>query len=400
MPRPLDNIRVLDLGRIFAAPWATQMLADLGAEIIKIERPEGGDSFRVTGPPYLEPASGAEPQSYFFVSCNRSKQSVTVNLAAPEGQDLIRRLAAQCDVLVENYKVGDLARYGLDYDSIRKINPRIVYASLTGFGQTGPYRHRPGYDTLFQGASGLMSVTGEPEGHPQKVGFVIADFVAGMYAAIGILAALRHRDATGGLGQHIDVGMLDTMFAALSHQVQAYLISGEVPQRVGNVAAAQSGPVGLYACADGGLAISAGKDPLFLRLCAAIGRPELAQESRFLTPALRYQHRQALDEILKPIFRSKTTEAWSDTLLAAGVICTPVSDIAQAAANPQIKARGMVVELNDALRLVANPLHFSATPITEYQPPPALGEHTESVLGRLLGLDADAIGALRERGAI
>jgi crotonobetainyl-CoA:carnitine CoA-transferase CaiB-like acyl-CoA transferase len=400
---PLDNIRVLDLTRVLAGPLAAQMLADLGAAVIKIERPGTGDDARVFGEPYLRDADGKPTrENAFYLSANRNKESVTVNIAEPRGQDIIRRLAAKADVVMENYKVGDLARYGLDYASIRAINPRVIYCSVTGYGQTGPYAKKPGYDAVFQGQGGLMSVTGLPDdrpgGGPMKVGPSIVDVLTGLNVANAIQAALYHRDAQGGEGQFIDVALLDCVVAALSHYGQIHLTSGEVPVRRGTQGNGGM-PSTLFPCRDGAIMLTAGNDQQYDRLCDAVERPELARHALFHTNVLRVQNRDALTEVFDAIFRRNSVAYWLERLEAYGIPSGPINDIGQVFADPQIRHRGMAVDtphkLAPDLQVIRNPIRFSETPITNYTAPPMLGEHTFAVLGRELGLDAAALAALR-----
>jgi crotonobetainyl-CoA:carnitine CoA-transferase CaiB-like acyl-CoA transferase len=385
---PLADIRVLDLSRILAGPWAAQYLADLGAEVIKIERVGKGDDARTYGPPYLRDQNGQPTsENFFHLSCNRGKKSVTVDLAQREGQEIIRSIARECDVLIENFKAGDLVRYGLDYDSLHAVNPRLIYCSVTGFGQTGPYRKRPGYDAIFQGMSGLMSVTGlpdgEPGGGPMKMGPSIADIVTGLNAVAGILAALHHRDRNGGTGQHVDLSLLESMVAALSHYVQIYLTSGEVPFRRGTQGNGGV-PSQMFHCADGGLMLTAGNDEQFKRLCEAIGHPEMGADPRFENGLARIAHRKTLSAELEAIFTSQPVRHWLPLLEVAQVPSGPIYDFSQVFADPQIVARGLKVEVehpyNARTALVGSPLHFSETPIAAYGAPPLLGQHTDEVL--------------------
>jgi len=387
---PLEGIRVLDLSRILAGPWAGQYLADLGAEVIKIERAGKGDDARYYGPPYLADESGAPTsENFFHLSCNRGKKSVTVDLASPEGQEIIRTIAKDCDVLIENFKVGDLARYRLDYVSMREVNPRLVYCSLTGFGQTGPYRKRPGYDAVFQGMSGLMSVTGlpdgEPGGGPMKMGPSIADIVTGLNAVIGILAALHHRDRNGGTGQQLDLSLFESMVAALSHYVQIFLTSGVPPFRRGTQGNGGV-PSQMFRCADGGIMLTAGNDAQYHRMCTAIGHPEMASDPRFNESLTRIANRVALSAELDAIFMQKSTAHWLALLEAAEVPSGPIYNFKEVFEDPHIVARGLRVEVdhpyNGRTALVGSPLHFSDTPIDRYGAPPLLGQHTDEILAR------------------
>jgi crotonobetainyl-CoA:carnitine CoA-transferase CaiB-like acyl-CoA transferase len=403
MAGALDGIRVLDLTRILAGPLATQTLSDLGAEVIKIERPGTGDDTRSWGPPFLKDRDGRDTHdSTYFLCCNRGKQSVTVDIARPEGQDLVRRLAQHCDVLAENFKVGDLARYGLDYATLSRANPRLVYCSITGYGQTGPYRGRAGYDPIAQAMGGMMSVTGERDGRPQRVGVALVDVLTASYAAIGILAALRERDASG-RGQHIDLGLLDVQVSAMINVAQAYLAAGVVSQRNGNehpsVAPSQS-----FDCQDGMIMLAAGNDSQFAKLCEVIGRPELAHDPRFATNAARVRHRDALTALVQEALAAQPAARWTRDLSAAGVPCGPVNDIAQVFADPHLQHRGVRIGMEHpvagTLPLLASPLRLSQTPVEYRLPPPLLGEHTEAVLSRLLGLSAVEMAELRRASVL
>ena len=394
----LHGIRVLDLSRILAGPLATQTLADLGAEVIKIERPGKGDDTRGWGPPFLKDGDGCDTSdSTYFASCNRGKKSVTLDLSRPEGQKLVRQLAQRCDVLVENFKVGDLARFGLDFPALRASHPRLVYCSITGYGQDGPYAARPGYDPIAQAIGGLMSVTGTRDGPPQRVGVAVVDILTATYAAISILAALRHRDATG-LGQHIDLSLLDVQVASMINVAQAYLSAGVVGQRNGNehpsVVPSQSFP-----CQDGSIMLAAANDGQFARLCAALGLPGLAQEARFRTNDARVHNREALNGLLNERFGQKPVAHWTRVMVEAGLPCGPINDVAQAFADAQVQARGMRIEVDHpaagALPLLASPIRLSGSPVEYRRAPPLLGQHTDEILEGLLGMDAHAIAGLR-----
>jgi len=407
MAGPLTGIRVLDLSRVLAAPWAGQNLADLGAEVIKVERPKVGDDSRAFGPPWIKDAQGRDTKdSAYFTSANRGKKSVTVNLALPEGQALVRELAAKSDVLLENYKFGDLARYGLGYEDLSRLNPRLIYCSVTGFGHTGPYRERPGYDFMIQGMGGMMSVTGEPDGMPgggpQRAGVPIADIITGMYASIAVCAALAHR-AQSGRGQHLDLALLDSQIALLAYQNTNYFATGKPPARIGNLHP-NIVPYQPFRAADGDVILACGNDNLYRKFCEAAGCPELAADPRFATNGKRVENRAELARLLGEIFRKRTKQEWVELLEAAGVPNGPINDIAQVFAEPQVKARGVKVEVPHPvagmLPMVASPMRFSATPLEHKVPPPLLGEHTEGVLRELLGKDAAEIARLRERGAI
>jgi crotonobetainyl-CoA:carnitine CoA-transferase CaiB-like acyl-CoA transferase len=391
-PGALAGVRVLDLSRVLAGPWCTQTLADLGAEVIKIERPPGanhpgGDDTRGWGPPFLQDREGRDTaEAAYFLGANRNKRSVTVDIAHPEGQALVRRLAAGCDVLVENYKVGDMARYGLDAATLRAVFPRLVYCSITGYGQTGPYRANAGYDYAVQGLGGLMSVTGErddrPGGGPQKVGVAVADLFTGMYATVAILAALRHRDATG-QGQDIDMALLDTQVAMLANLGANYLVTGVAPQRAGN-AHQNIVPYQVFEVADGHLILAVGNDAQFERFCAVAGCPELAADPRYAQNANRVRHRDALVPLLAERLLQRPRADWLAALDAAKVPCGPINDLADVFADPQVIARGMTARVahphSDALHVVASPIKLSATPVTLRRAPPLLGQHTDEVL--------------------
>ena len=399
----LSHLRVLDLSRIFAGPWAGQFFGDLGADVIKVELPGRGDDVRQSGPPFLKDPEGRDSrESAQYLSVNRNKRSITVDLSKPEGQEIIRQLAAQCDVLIENYKVGTLARYNLGYEDIAKVNPRLVYCSITGFGQSGPYSHRPGYDMVFQAMSGLMSVTGEPDdrpgGGPQRAGYSSSDMSAGMYAITAVLAALHHREAVSGQGQHIDLALLDSQVALLSHVAANYFMTGNVPKRLGNVSANAS-PWGSFTCADDAVVIAVGNDTQFLHLCETMGRPELASDPRFATTPDRVRRRDELTVILNELFKTRKALDWVEALDAAGVPCGPIYNVEQMLQDPQIRHRGVEVRqdhpLGSEVRTIANPIKFSQTPVTTQRPPPMQGEHTREVLSTLLHMDDARQAALR-----
>lgn len=400
---PLAGIRVLDLSRVFAGPWATQVLADLGAEVVKVERPGRGDDARGLGPPFLVDGEGRDTvESAFYLSANRNKKSIALDLSQPRGQEIVRQFAATSDVVVENYKVGTLKRYGLDYESLKEVNPSVIYCSITGFGQTGPYSHRPGYDTLFQAMGGVMSVTGDPDGTPgggpMKVGIVLADIMTGMYAAVGVLGALRHRERTG-VGQYIDLSLMDSQTAALSHHAMYYLISGQNPKRFGTSAPAVV-PSQMFECSDGFLVLVVGNDPQFRRFAELLGHPEWADDERFRSNGLRVRNRATLIPLVEAIFRRSSKAHWLEKLEEAGIASGPINAISDVFADPQVAARKMVVEvehpLGGPLKLVANPLQMSATPLTRYEPPPMLGQHTVELLADMLGLDRSEIERLVE----
>jgi crotonobetainyl-CoA:carnitine CoA-transferase CaiB-like acyl-CoA transferase len=403
----LSHLRVLDLSRVLAGPWASQVLADLGAEVIKVERPGAGDDTRAWGPPFLRDAAGRETaESAYFACTNRGKRSVTLDLSRPEGQAIARRLAARADVVLENYKVGALARYGLAYEDLAELNPRLVYVSITGFGQTGPYRGRAGYDFLIQGMGGLMSVTGEPDGAPgggpMKVGVAIADLLTGMYAATAALAALAHRDRSG-RGQHVDLALLDVQVAMLANQAESYLATGRPPARLGN-AHPSIVPYQSFATRDGHIVVAVGNDGQFARLCEVAGRAELARDPRFATNAARVEHRDALVALLAPLLAARPRGDWIASLEAAGVPCGPINDVGQVFEDPQVRARGMRVEAPHptcgTVPMVASPIRLSATPVRHDAAPPTLGQHTREVLSAVLGMTDGEIEELRAKGVI
>ena len=405
-PQALAGVRVLDLSRVLAGPWCTQTLADLGADVIKIERPGSGDDTRAWGPPYLKDADGRDTtEAAYFLGANRNKRSLAVDLATPEGQAIVRKLAGQVDVLVENFKVGDLARYGLDAQSLLAEHPGLVICSITGFGQTGPYADRAGYDYAVQGMGGLMSVTGErddlPGGGPQKVGVAVADLFTGMYATVAILAALRHRDATG-QGQLIDMALLDTQLAMLANLGSNYLCSGKVPGRMGN-AHQNIVPYQVFEASDGHLILAVGNDRQFAKFCDVAGRPEWAADARFATNAERVRHRAVLVPLLEDAIRQRPRNDWLAALEAAKVPCGSINDIGEALADPHAQSRGTVVgmphPLTPDLRLVASPMKLSATPVQYRHAPPLLGQHSDDLL-REAGCSAEEIAAWRVGGVI
>ncbi|MCH8036406.1 MAG: CoA transferase [Proteobacteria bacterium] len=405
MTGPLHGLRVFDLTRILAGPTCTQILGDLGAEVIKIERPGSGDDTRRFGPPFLKDGAGRETaESAYFLSSNRNKRSVTLDLTQPEGQALARRLVGHCDVLVENFKHGGLAKYGLGYAQLEAECPGLVYCSITGFGQTGPYASKPGYDVLIQGMGGFMSLTGAPDGAPQKAGVPIADLMAGMYAAVAINAALRHREATGE-GQYIDIGMLDTQVAMLTIQGLNYLATGQAPKRLGN-AHPNIVPYQTFATADGDIILAVGNDAQFQRFCAFAEVPELADDEKFSTNEARVRNRDELIERLAPVLAGRASRHWIEGLAARNVSCGPINTLDQVFADPQVVARGMKLEMphpavgGAPVPLIASPIRMSATPPSYRHPPPMLGQHTDEVLAELLGLDQAELAGLRERGVI
>ncbi|MDR3525145.1 MAG: CaiB/BaiF CoA-transferase family protein [Acetobacteraceae bacterium] len=397
---PLAGLRVLDLTRVLAGPTCTQMLGDLGAEVIKIEKPGAGDDTRGFAPPFMP----GTRESAYFTGANRNKRSVTVDIAQPEGQALIKQLLASCDILAENFKVGALAKYGLGYEQVHAEFPNVIYCSITGFGQTGPYAPRPGYDSLVQAMGGVMSLTGEPDGLPQKVGIPVADLFAGLYGCIGILAALRHRDLTG-IGQQVDIGMLDTHVAWLGNQGMNYLATGENPPRLGNQHP-NIVPYQVFPTKDGYMVLSVGNDPTFARFCQNTGLEHLLTDERFATNGARVANRQLVTDTLTPVMRTRTTTEWVDMLEALKIGCGPINTLEQVFADPQVQARGVVVEMpregaeGGMVKVIANPVRLSETPANYRISPPTLGEHTDEVLGDVLGLDAAAIAGLRARGVV
>jgi crotonobetainyl-CoA:carnitine CoA-transferase CaiB-like acyl-CoA transferase len=405
---PLSGIKVLDLTRVLAGPLSAQMLGDLGADVIKIERPGGGDDARIFGPPYLvDPEGKANNNNSFYLCANRNKRSVAVDISKPEGQEIVRQLAKDSDIFMENFKVGDLKRYGLDYETIRKINPGIIYCSVTGYGQTGPYSARPGYDAIFQAAAGLMSVTGHPDGEPgagpMKVGPSIADVMTGMNTSIGILSALFHRKVNGGQGQHIDVCLNDTVIASLTHYAQIYLVNGETPPRRGT--SGNGGvPARVFTCADQDIMLVVGNDSQFEKCCSVLGHPELAKDPRFVKNNDRVVHRNELMKILEDIFITKPAKYWLDGLEAAGVPAGPINDFRQVFEDEQVRSRGMEVKVKHPFRedlsLIRNALTFSGTPIKDYRAPPLLGQNTEEVLKERLGYDEGKLATLRKTGIV
>ena len=405
--RILEGIRVLDLTRVLAGPWSTQILSDLGAEVVKIERPGRGDDTRQWGPPFVKDREGRETSdSAYFMGCNRGKKSVTLDLARPEGREIALALARRADVFVENFKVGDLARHGLDYDSLARENPALVYCSITGFGQDGPYRDRPGYDFMVQGLGGLMSVTGErddlPGGGPQKVGVAVADLFTGMYSTAAILAALIHRLRTGA-GQRIDMALLDVQVAMLANLSAAYLASGEVPKRMGNAHQAIV-PYHVFQAADEFLIVAVGNDGQFTRFCEVIGKPEWSADERFAANPARVRNRDLLVGLIGERMRTKPAAEWLAALERAGVPCGPIKDLAQVFDDPQVKHRRMEVRAPHPrageVRMVANPMKLSATPVAHDRAPPLLGEHTEEVLRGWLAFDDARLAGLREAGVV
>ncbi len=406
-PSALQHVKVLDLSRVLAGPWAAQTLGDLGAQVIKVERPGSGDDTRAWGPPDVTDSRGQSTgESAYYMCTNRNKQSVAIDFTQPEGQELVRGLAQQCDVLVENFKAGGLAQYGLDFASLSLLNPRLVYCSITGFGQSGPYAHRAGYDFLIQGMDGLMSVTGRPDGQdgggPMKVGVALTDILAGLYASTAILAALQAREHTG-RGQHIDLALLDVGVACLANQGMNYLYSGRSPQRMGN-AHPNTVPYQDFPTKDGHMILAVGNDGQFARFSLAAGQPEWAQDARFATNAARVAHREELVAMIRNVTVRKTTRDWISLLERHGVPCGPINTVRDVFDDPQVKARGMQFTMPHPqageVPLVASPIRLSDTPVAYRETPPQLGQHTDAVLRDQLGLTSQAIAALREQGVV
>ncbi|XAH21657.1 CaiB/BaiF CoA-transferase family protein [Xylophilus sp. GW821-FHT01B05] len=405
----LAGLKVLDLSRVLAGPWCTQTLADLGADVVKIERPGAGDDTRHWGPPFLQDAEGRDTeQAAYFACCNRNKRSVTIDMATPQGQQLLQRMAAEADVLVENFKVGGLKAYGLDYANLQALNPRLIYCSITGFGQDGPYAKRAGYDLMVQAMSGMMSITGRadgtPGGGPQRVGVALTDTFTGMYAATAILAALQARGRTG-RGQHIDMALLDVGMALLANQTTGYLNTGDVPQRQGNTHPSLA-PYQDFPTADGAVLLAIGNDGQFTRFCAAVGKPEWSADPRYASNTLRVRHRDTLIPAMEEITRTRSTADWIALLEDKAVPCGPINDIGQAFADPQVQARGLALKLPRAagdgiteIAGVASPLRLGEHPPVLHRAPPALGEHTDEVL-REFGLAPAAIAELRAAGVL
>ena len=402
----LSHIRVLDLSRVLAGPWASQILGDLGAEVLKIERPGAGDDTRGWGPPYAEAADGSAREAAYFLTTNRNKSSVAIDMGTAEGAALIRRLAAESDVVIENFKVGGLKKYGLDQETLRALNPRLIYCSITGFGQTGPYAPRAGYDFMIQSMGGLMSVTGEPDevpgGGPVKVGVALVDVMTGLYATIGVLAALAHRERTGA-GQYIDLALLDVSVATLANQAMNYLVSGKAPGRMGN-AHPNIVPYQAFATQDGHLVLAIGNDEQFRRFAAEAGHPDWGTDPRFATNAQRVANRAALVPLVAGAVATRTTDDWIAALESKAVPCGPINTLDRVFADPQVQARGLARQIAHpalgSVPTVANPLNLSATPVDYARAAPRLGADTDETLGRLLGLDAAALADLRKRGVI
>lgn len=406
MAGPLSHLRILDLSRVLAGPWASQNLADLGAEVIKIERPKVGDDTRAWGPPFLQDEEGIDTvETAYYLCANRGKKSVTLDIASDQGQAIVRSMVAQCDVVIENFKVGDLKRYGLAYDDLKIIKPNLIYCSITGFGQDGPLQSQAGYDFMIQGTGGLMSITGDPDempgGGPKKVGIPLADLMTGMYATVAILAALMRRDRDGG-GEYIDMALLDCQVATLSNQGQNYLISGKIPRRYGN-AHPNVVPYQAFPTVDGHIIIAIGNDHQFGKFCQEAGEPLLARDPRFLTNADRVRNRDVIVTEVARIVKQRTTSLWLVTLGPLGVPCGPINNMEQTFAHPQVQHRKMKLEMDHPssgkVTLIANPIRFTRHPIVYDRPPPVLGQHTDEVLAGL-GLGEANIASLRAAGIV
>ncbi|SIO71161.1 Crotonobetainyl-CoA:carnitine CoA-transferase CaiB [Burkholderia sp. GAS332] len=403
LPGALAGLRVLDLSRVLAGPWSGQLLADLGADVVKVERPGAGDDTRAWGPPWLESADAeGKGESAYFLCANRNKRSVTIDLGCPEGQALVRRLACEADVLLENFKVGGLEQYGLDYASLRELNPRLVYCSITGFGQTGPYANRAGYDFLIQGMGGLMSLTGradsEAGGGPLKVGVALTDILTGLYASVAVLAALKRRDVSGE-GQHIDLALLDVQIACLANQASNFLVGGVAPHRMGN-AHPNIVPYQDFPTADGYMIIAVGNDGQFTNLCKTLGCPQWATNGRFATNSQRVEHRSDLVALIRDVTVGRTTDFWVQAMEAVGVPCGPINSLDRVFADPQVQSRNMRIEMehphSDQLPLVGNPIRMSESPVQYRHAPPTLGQHTRQVLTdwlKMTDAELDEIGA-------
>ncbi len=396
---PLTGLTVFDLTRVLAGPTCVQMLGDLGADVIKVEKPGSGDDTRGFAPPFMP----GTQESAYFVGVNRNKRSVTLDIAKPEGQEIALALIAKSDILAENFKVGALAKYGLGYEQLHARFPGLIYCSITGFGQTGPYAPRPGYDSLVQAMGGVMSLTGEPDGMPQKVGVPVADLFAGLYGCIGILAALRHKAATG-QGQQVDIGMLDTHVSWLANQGMNYLATGENPERLGNQHP-NIVPYQVFPTADGYVVLSVGNDPTFQRFCKEFGLAHMLDDPRFATNAARVGNRQLVTDMLTPVLRGQPTAWWVERLEALKIGCGPINTLKDVFADPQVQARNTVVQMPhaaspDGVKVIANPVRLSETPADYRRPPPVLGQHTEEVLGERLGLSGARLAELREKGVI
>ena len=406
MPGPLSHVKVLDLSRILAGPWAGQVLADLGADVIKVERPGAGDDTRSWGPPFLKDRNGAETkEAGYYLSVNRGKRSVTVSIDKPEGQRIVRALAARADIVLENYKVGTLARFGLGYEDLKAVNPKLIYCSVTGFGQTGPRRDQAAYDFMIQAMGGMMSVTGErddkPGGGPQKVGIPIVDLMTGMYAAVAVLAALARREVSGA-GEYIDIGMLDVQVATLANQAMNFLVSGKAPRRTGN-AHPNIQPQDVFACRDGQIALAVGNDGQFAKLCEVLGQPALAQDERFQKNASRVRNLAVLHPLIAAILKERDRSHWVAALDAAGVPASPINAIPEVFEDRQVKHRRMLVDvahpLSGTVPQVASPMRFTAAPLVHDRAPPLLGEHSVEIL-RDIGIGDAEIEQLRKSGVV
>ena len=394
---PLAGLRVLDLTRVLAGPWCTQNLADLGAEVIKVERPGAGDDTRGWGPPYLRDGHRADTEdAAYFGAANRNKESIILDIGTAQGADVVRQLVSRCDILVENFKVGGLQKYGLDYESLQAINPALIYCSITGFGQTGPYASRPGYDFMIQGLGGLMSLTGEPGGEPQKAGVAVVDVMTGMYATVAVLAAVLERHRSG-LGQHLDIALLDCQVAMMANQNMNYLCTGQAPKRPGN-AHQNLVPYQVFEASDGHLIVAVGNDAQFRSFAQELGHPEWADNPRFARNSGRVTHREELVPLLARVMLSRTRDNWLLALESAGIPAGPINTMEQVYQDPQVVARGLRLDLptgqGGQLPSVASPLRLSATPVQYRSAPPRLGEHTREVLSRVLELSPDKVEAL------
>lgn len=407
MSGPLSHIRVLDLSRVLAGPWAGLTLADMGADVIKVERPGKGDDTRSWGPPYLKNEDGSESsEAAYYLGANRGKKSITIDISKAEGQEIIRQLAAKSDILLENYMVGTLSRYGLGYEDLKMVNPGLIYCSITGFGQTGPYSHKAGYDFIIQGLAGLMSITGEcealPGGGPQKVGIPVADLFTGVYSTVAVLAALAERSVSG-RGQHIDMALLDVLVSTMGTAYMNYLTTGNILKSYGN-AAANIVPYQVFTCKDARLVLAVGNDSQFVKFCEISGRDELAKNTDFKTNSERVRNRETLIPILEEIMLKRTVQEWVNALDPLGVPCGPINTMAQVFENPQVKHRGMLLEMPHPLAgqvpQVASPFHFSATPAQYHSAPPTLGQHTLEILQGLLGMEEQEINTLSTAGII
>lgn len=403
MTSPLSHIRVLDLSRQLAGPWSAQILADFGADVIKVERPKVGDDMRHYGPPFVKGPDGKETEECpFFLAANRNKRSVTIDIGSPEGQALIRKMVKHCDVVIENYRVGTLARYGLGYEDLKKIKPGLIYCSVTGFGQDGPYKDRAGYDSVLQGMSGIMSISGEPDGAPQKTGMPVSDFSAGLYASVSLLAALMHRERTGE-GQYIDIALLDTSMSLLPVENLRHLLLGEVPRRLGSVSRNMV-PAQAFDCEDRQIILAVGTDDQFRKLMDVLGRPELGADPRFATNRARKQNREALIPMLSELFKRRTASFWVDSLTARAVPCGPVNDVKQVFEDPHVQHRSMKMQMDHPtigkVTLLGNPAKLSVTPPQYRRPPPLLGQHTEEILREFAGADDALLAQLAEKEVI